>query len=46
MNHAADYQILTPAQKLNVIKGIQDRTDFGDLVDDLMPGKEDYSITQ
>ncbi|MFP3120595.1 cell surface protein [Rickettsia sp. R2] len=39
LNHTADYQILTPAQKLNVIKGIQDRTDFGDLVDDLMPGE-------
>lgn len=37
LNHTADYQILTPAQKLNVIKGIQDRTDFGNLVDDLMP---------
>ncbi|AXU06223.1 hypothetical protein [Rickettsia japonica] len=39
LNHTADYQILTPAQKLNVIKGIQDRIDFGDLVDDLMPGE-------
>ncbi|HJD54222.1 MAG TPA: cell surface protein [Rickettsia endosymbiont of Proechinophthirus fluctus] len=39
LNHTADYQILTPAQKLNVIKGIQDRTDFGDLVDHLMPGE-------
>ncbi|AFB28569.1 hypothetical protein [Rickettsia rickettsii] len=39
LNHTADYQILTPAQKLNVIKGIQDRTDFGDLVDHLMQGE-------
>ncbi|UZW38925.1 hypothetical protein OSR38_01325 [Rickettsia conorii subsp. heilongjiangensis] len=39
LNHTADYQILPPAQKLNVIKGIQDRIDFGDLVDDLMPGE-------
>ncbi|QWB86237.1 hypothetical protein JRD95_00283 [Rickettsia parkeri] len=39
LNHTVDYQILTPAQKLNVIKGIQNRTDFGDLVDDLMPGE-------
>ncbi|AFB22572.1 hypothetical protein [Rickettsia rickettsii] len=39
LNHTADYQILTPAQKLNVIKGIQDRTDCGDLVDHLMQGE-------
>ncbi|KJW02985.1 hypothetical protein REIP_1005 [Rickettsia endosymbiont of Ixodes pacificus] len=37
LNHTADYQALTPAKKLNVIKGIQGHADFGDLFDSLMP---------
>ena len=37
LNHTADYQALTPAKKLNVIKGIQGHADFGDLFDGLMP---------
>lgn len=37
LNHTPEYEALVPAQKLNIIRGIQAREDFGDLFDDLMP---------
>lgn len=37
LNHTPEYEALVPAQKLNIIRGIQAREDFSDLFDDLMP---------
>ncbi len=39
LNHTPEYEALVPTQKLNIIRGIQAREDFGDLFDDLMPGE-------
>ncbi|CAK6512952.1 MAG: cell surface protein [Rickettsia endosymbiont of Ixodes ricinus] len=39
LNHTQEYEALIPAQKLNIIRGMQGREDFADLFDDLMPGE-------